>query len=77
LLKLTEENQRQHDESRVATIKTDSEITTFAVNSFVLVAYPEEGWHKAPPEKTMTNLRSPLRVVSNVARLQPSIQQSQ
>jgi hypothetical protein len=66
LLKIAEENQRQHDDSHMATTNTDSEITSFAVNSFVLVAYPEEGWHKGPPEKTMTNLRGPLRVVSNV-----------
>ena len=43
LLKIAEENQRQHDESHIATTKTDCEITAFAVNSFVLVDYPEKG----------------------------------
>jgi hypothetical protein len=66
LLEIAEGNQRRHDDQHMATAKAGEEMTEYPVNSFVLVAYPEEGWHKGPPEKTMTNLRGPLRVVSHI-----------
>ena len=40
------------------------EVTTFPVNSYVLVGYPDTSLKKGPPTKFMTNWQGPYRVVS-------------
>ena len=44
----------------------DMEVTTFPVNSYVLVGYPDTSLKKGPPTKFMTNWQGPYRVVSSI-----------
>jgi hypothetical protein len=42
------------------------EVSQFTPNTFVLVSYPDGAMGPKPPSKLHTNLRGPLRVISNV-----------
>jgi hypothetical protein len=63
LIKIAEETQLKHDESHIAK-HTHGEITKFAINSYVLIEYPNSGFRAGPPTKSLTYLKGPLRVQS-------------
>ena len=65
LLKIANENQLKRDTENIER-KTPPYITVFPPNSYVLVGYPDTGMGTKPPDKLMTNLRGPLRVINNV-----------
>jgi transposase InsO family protein len=44
----------------------DIEVTTYPVNSYVLLGYPDTSLKKGPPNKFMTNWQGPYRVVSYI-----------
>ena len=66
LIQIAIDNQSTHDNKRMEKSPSDDQITVFPINSYVLVAYPDEGMHKGPPEETMTNLKGHLRVLNNI-----------
>ncbi len=63
LLCIAQENQLEHDHQILKRTPHEDALTHFPVDSFVLVAYPSEGMHRGPPNKLMTNLKGPMRVV--------------
>jgi hypothetical protein len=65
LLKIANENQLKRDTENIER-KTPPYITVFPPNSYVLVGYPDTGMGTKPPDKLMTNLRGPLRVINTV-----------
>ena len=65
LLKIAYENQYKKDSENI--IRRNAEnITIFPPNSYVLVKYPDSGMGSKPPDKLMTYLRGPLRVINNI-----------
>ena len=44
----------------------DIEVTTFPVNSYVLLGYPDTSLKKGPPNKFMLNWQGPYRVISYI-----------
>jgi hypothetical protein len=65
LLKIATENQLKWDTANIAQ-RTPRTISHFPVNSYVLVEYPDAGLGKKPPNKLMTALKGPFRVVENI-----------
>jgi transposase InsO family protein len=65
LLALASNRQRDID-NRHLSERASSEVTEFPVNSLVLVAYPDGPLGRRPPTKLHTNLRGPMRVISNI-----------
>jgi len=63
LIRIAQEHQLEKDSQHMAKATSEETITNYPVDSFVLVAYPEEGMRKGPPSKVMTLLRGPMRVV--------------
>jgi hypothetical protein len=63
LIRIAQENQLEKDLRHLARAPAEGALTHYPVDSMVLVAYPSEGMRKSPPNKVMTNLRGPMRVV--------------
>ena len=63
LIRIAQENQLEKDLQHLAKAPAEGALTHYPVDSMVLVAYPSEGMRKGPPNKVMTNLRGPMRVV--------------
>ena len=63
------ERQRKTDDKHLAerTGKLSGEVTEFAVGTYVLMEYPNDGFlmRPRPPNKLLTPLRGPLKVISN------------
>ena len=45
-------------------LSTDSRLTSHAINDYVLLEYPSTSLNPGPPNKLMTNLRGPMKVIS-------------
>jgi hypothetical protein len=65
LLKIANENQYKKDSENIIR-RTPENITIFPPNSYVLIKYPDSGMGSKPPDKLMTYLRGPLRVINNI-----------
>lgn len=63
-IKSTAETQTQLDESYVSK-RQKGDATIFEKGAYVLVDYPDAGFHKGPPAKTMTELEGPFQVVGD------------
>ena len=64
LVALATMRQRQKDDKHMAK-QHNRQITQFEPNSFVLMSYPEGAMGHRPPSKLHTQLKGPLRVISN------------
>ena len=62
-VRIAQENQLENDLRHLAKAPAEGALTHYPVESMVLVAYLSEGMHKGPPNKVMTDLRGPMRVV--------------
>ena len=65
LLKIATENQLKRDSENIVK-RTPNAISRFPPDSYVLVEYPDTGLGKKPPNKLMTALKGPYRVVENI-----------
>jgi hypothetical protein len=63
LIRVAQENRFEKDIQHLARAPAEGALTHYPVYSMVLVAYPSGGMRKGPPNKVMTNLRGPIRVV--------------
>ena len=63
IIRIAQEHQLEKDPQHMARTPSEDTITDYPVDSFVLVAYPDEGMRKGPPSKVMTHLRGPMRIV--------------
>jgi len=64
LLAIAEEHQRKVDAEHLKHAPT--QITTYDINSFVLVSYPDGAMGPRPPTKNHTFWRGPLRVINYI-----------
>jgi hypothetical protein len=64
LLKIANEHQYKKDSEHLEK-RTPETISVFPPNSYVLVSYPDSGFGPRPPNKLMTNLKGPYRVIKN------------
>ncbi len=44
----------------------ESKLTSYPINSYVLVEYPNTGFKKGPPNKLMPILKGPMRVMNKI-----------
>jgi hypothetical protein len=63
LINLAIKRQQTADEKHLA--QPSNTISQFSPNSFVLVSYPKGAMGSRPPTKLHTNLKGPMRVISN------------
>jgi hypothetical protein len=63
LINLAIKRQQTADEKHLA--QPSNAISQFSPNSFVLVSYPKGAMGSRPPTKLHTNLKGPMRVISN------------
>ena len=69
LLEVAQRVQLRKNEAYIATknaMYKGKGVTVFAINSFVLVAYPPSSWKKGPPNKLMMQWQGPYKVVGRV-----------
>ena len=64
LMQIAEQRQLARDDVHV-TKHAVEEVSSYQPNTFVLVSYPDGAMGPRPPSKLHTNLRGPLRVISN------------
>jgi hypothetical protein len=67
LLVIAEEHQRKVDAKHLS--HTPTQITTYELNSFVLVKYPDGAMGPRPPTKAHTFWRGPLRVINYIGAM--------
>jgi hypothetical protein len=63
LIRVCQERTLAHHDTHIANNTSNAPLTTFAVNSYVLQAYPEGSNGKNPPHKLMTKWRGPFKVL--------------
>jgi hypothetical protein len=69
IIELAQRVQIRKNEAYIATKNAaykDKGLTVFAINSFVLVAYPPNSWKKGPPNKLMMQWQGPYKVMDRV-----------
>jgi hypothetical protein len=66
LIEIAQKHQRQKDKEHMSLAPPNNKLTSFPINSYVLVKYPSTGFKKGPPNKLMPILKGPMRVVNKV-----------
>jgi hypothetical protein len=66
LIGIAQKHQRQKDKEHMSLTSPHNKLTSFPINSYVLVEYPSTGFKKGPPNKLMPILKGPMRVVNKV-----------
>src|SRR5690349_15617139 len=62
----SQEYQQSLDVGHVLKRHKNTELTEYSINEYVLVGYPQSNLKPGPPDKLMTNLAGPMRVVNRI-----------
>ena len=66
LIDMANKYQRQKDKEHMSFALPESKLTSYPINSYVLVEYPNTGFKKGPPNKLMPILKGPMRVMNKI-----------